>query len=235
MGHEELNTHWVGAGHLVIGDKLKLADGRTGSVVNVTTQAKTQEMFNLTVDTAHTFYVGINGWLAHNASQPLIVCPDLTHPKYGTMPKNWDNHTAQHIFEGEIEVLDNGTRNAVGWHYEASGDPSKVRIDGKPKNPDTNGVYRAKISIFDEETGQWIQKASETTFFPRNWTPEKVMSEIEYALKNAYSKSAPAPHPSLLGADSYIWEGRSREGVLIKGFYDITNDRLISAFAVRGK
>ena len=33
VGHEELNTHWVGAGHLQTGDKLKLADGRVGEVL----------------------------------------------------------------------------------------------------------------------------------------------------------------------------------------------------------
>ena len=66
VGHEELNTHWVGAGHLQTGDKLKLADGRVGEVLNVSTVQKTQEMFNLSVQTAHTFYVGTQGWLVHN-------------------------------------------------------------------------------------------------------------------------------------------------------------------------
>ncbi|MFC6593128.1 polymorphic toxin-type HINT domain-containing protein [Deinococcus lacus] len=74
VGHAELNERWVGAGHLQAGDKLKLADGREGSVVNVTTQAKTQEMFNLTVETAHTFYVGGHGWLIHNTKPPITDC-----------------------------------------------------------------------------------------------------------------------------------------------------------------
>ena len=68
VGHEELNTHWVGAGHLQTGDKLRLADGRVGEVLNVTTLQKTQEMFNLSVQTAHTFYVGTQGWLVHNST-----------------------------------------------------------------------------------------------------------------------------------------------------------------------
>jgi YD repeat-containing protein len=68
VGHEELNTHWVGAGHLQIGDKIKQADGGMGVVANVVTVRQTQTMFNLTVDEAHTFYVGEKGWLVHNAS-----------------------------------------------------------------------------------------------------------------------------------------------------------------------
>lgn len=68
VGHEDLNTHWVGAGHLQGGDKIKEADGSVGTVANVITVQQTQEMFNLTVDEAHTFYVGKDGWLVHNCS-----------------------------------------------------------------------------------------------------------------------------------------------------------------------
>jgi len=76
VGHEELNTHWVGAGHLQIGDKIKQAGGTTGVVANVTTLQQTQEMFNLTVDEAHTFYVGQDGWLVHNASKPALTATE---------------------------------------------------------------------------------------------------------------------------------------------------------------
>ncbi|GAA0519848.1 polymorphic toxin-type HINT domain-containing protein [Deinococcus depolymerans] len=57
----------MGAGHLKIGDTIKQADGTTGLVANVTTVQQTREMFNLTVSEAHTYYVGQDGWLAHNA------------------------------------------------------------------------------------------------------------------------------------------------------------------------
>ena len=53
VGHEDLNSNWVGAGDLKIGDKIKQADGTTGVVANVVTIQQTQEMFNLTVDEAH--------------------------------------------------------------------------------------------------------------------------------------------------------------------------------------
>jgi hypothetical protein len=36
---------------------------------------KPQEMYNLTVDTAHTFFVGEGQWLAHNACDPLSRLP----------------------------------------------------------------------------------------------------------------------------------------------------------------
>ena len=72
QGHDDLSERWVGAGHLKEGDRLKLADGSLGTVLNVTTVQQTREMFNLTVETAHTFYVGTNGWLVHNQSSTAL-------------------------------------------------------------------------------------------------------------------------------------------------------------------
>lgn len=75
VGHEDLNEHWVGAGHLKVGDKIRQADGTTGVVANVVTLQQTREMFNLTVSEAHTFYVGQDGWLVHNANG--VACPTV--------------------------------------------------------------------------------------------------------------------------------------------------------------
>ncbi|WP_235910277.1 polymorphic toxin-type HINT domain-containing protein [Deinococcus kurensis] len=58
----------MGAGHPKIGDTIKQADGTTGLVANGTTVQQTREMFNLTVSEAHTYYVGQEGWLVHNAN-----------------------------------------------------------------------------------------------------------------------------------------------------------------------
>ncbi len=49
------------------------ADGTTGVIANVITVQQTQEMFNLTVSEAHTFYVGQNGWLVHNVGNNGVV------------------------------------------------------------------------------------------------------------------------------------------------------------------
>ncbi|MBZ9751733.1 hypothetical protein K7W42_12770 [Deinococcus sp. HMF7604] len=77
-GHRELSDKWVGAGHLKIGDKIKQADGTLGLVANVINVQKTQEMFNLTVDEAHTYYVGQDGWLVHNEGNGLTNIPQGT-------------------------------------------------------------------------------------------------------------------------------------------------------------
>jgi hypothetical protein len=58
---------WVEAEDLKIGDEVRQADGTTGVVWLKWNVYKTQEMYNLTVDTAHTFFVGEGQWLVHNA------------------------------------------------------------------------------------------------------------------------------------------------------------------------
>jgi hypothetical protein len=66
IGHENLSRFWVGAGHLKVGDIVKSSTG-TGIVQKVVTLEKSQEMYNLTVNKAHTYFVGSGKWLVHNA------------------------------------------------------------------------------------------------------------------------------------------------------------------------
>lgn len=58
---------WVTAGDLQVGDKVRNAKEETGKVEKVTTEETSQEMYNLTVADAHTYYVGDGQWLVHNA------------------------------------------------------------------------------------------------------------------------------------------------------------------------
>lgn len=54
---------WVDAGALTVGDHVWRADGSTGVVESVEVVAVPQRMYNLTVDVAHTFFVGHGrGW-----------------------------------------------------------------------------------------------------------------------------------------------------------------------------
>ncbi len=58
---------WTPAGDLRTGDKIRRADGTTGTVWLKWNLHKPQTMYNLTVDTAHTYFVGEGQWLVHNA------------------------------------------------------------------------------------------------------------------------------------------------------------------------
>ena len=57
---------WLPAGELETGMHVRQADGTTGLVWQKWTVYRQQEMYNLTVATAHTFFVGDGQWLVHN-------------------------------------------------------------------------------------------------------------------------------------------------------------------------
>jgi len=62
---------WVDAIDLRVGDEIRTAEWTTGVVESVYEVTRPQPMYNFTVDVAHTYFVGKNQWLVHNASCEL--------------------------------------------------------------------------------------------------------------------------------------------------------------------
>lgn len=63
---------WTPAGDLEFGDQIRQADGEFESVWLKWDIQKYQEMYNLTVDEAHTYFVGEGQWLVHNDCEDLL-------------------------------------------------------------------------------------------------------------------------------------------------------------------
>ncbi len=57
---------WVEAEHLRAGDEVRRADGGSGAVEAISLEQRTERMHNLTVEGAHTYFVGGGRWLVHN-------------------------------------------------------------------------------------------------------------------------------------------------------------------------
>jgi hypothetical protein len=57
---------WEGAGELEVGDHIWSISGEWSRVEAVSVSHDPQLMYNLTVDDAHTFFVGEQAWLVHN-------------------------------------------------------------------------------------------------------------------------------------------------------------------------
>jgi hypothetical protein len=62
-----LDRGWVAAGQLRRGERVREADGETGVVAAVTAVQAPQRMYNLTVAEVHTYTVGDEQWVVHNA------------------------------------------------------------------------------------------------------------------------------------------------------------------------
>lgn len=52
---------------MAVGDEIRALDWTVGEVESIYTLNQPQLMYNLTVDTAHTFFVGEEQWLVHNS------------------------------------------------------------------------------------------------------------------------------------------------------------------------
>ncbi len=159
VGHEELNPRWVGAGHLQIGDKIKQADGVVGVVANVVTVAQMQEMFNLTVDEAHTFYVGEKGWLVHNTSCPVNDYATAETKNYSGWYKSEGEARAiarTKIGSDPIEVSPGKWRSQDGrWQYRAKpGDVADNHIHLEQLNPKTGEVRQNLHLRWQNGTGR---------------------------------------------------------------------------------
>jgi len=110
IDHEEIKTTpehpfyteekgWLTADKLQPGSHVRKADGTYGQVNSVTFEKSTRQMYNLTVGTAHTYFVGAGEWLVHNACPPLEEGTAITKydPKFAAK---------QLIKNGKISVSD---------------------------------------------------------------------------------------------------------------------------------
>ena len=115
----------------------------------------------------------------------------------------------EHIFHGEI----NGRGNAVGFHYEGSiGHINKARIGQITALPNSQGIYRAKIEVFNPRTNSWVAKNAPSTFFPKTWSKLRVITEV----KEAYCNGTVLPNGKFTGI--------SNTGVKIEGWVTSTGN-----------
>lgn len=110
----------IKAKDLQVGDKVRNAEGETGEVEEVTTEQTSQEMYNLTVDEAHTFYVGEGQWLVHNCN--WLGAGDA--PAWGKELAE----TADNIYV----KLSKDVKSTSTLGFTQIGDQSLVTITGKP-------------------------------------------------------------------------------------------------------
>jgi hypothetical protein len=114
--HPFLTEHrsWVAASELRVGDEIRSARQQPRLVESIAFESTPSLMYNLTVEDAHTYFVGDGAWLVHN------TCFDYRKTFFDKYPhlegKVWVHHAVpQRILtrypgrftEAEIHALDN--------------------------------------------------------------------------------------------------------------------------------
>jgi hypothetical protein len=137
------------------------------------------------------------------AEHDAPVLPVHAHP--------FSDRTRAHILEGEL----NKRGEAKGWHYEPTGDASKGTkvIEGTRSAPDAHGVYEANVMV------EGVKKGARSSFFPKDWTPERIEKEVIEAYGNR------APVPDFPGR----FRGTSSSGIKIEIVLE-KNKRIQTAF-----
>lgn len=107
----------------------------------------------------------------------------------------------EHIFDGEI----NRRGRPVGFHSRPGGrDPEGARLVKVLDTPNGEGVYTARVEIFDPDERQWLDKRS--SFFPDHLDRDEVLSLI----RRAYADR------TLEEGDR--WRGPSGSGYQVEGY-----------------
>ncbi|WP_171023765.1 hemagglutinin repeat-containing protein [Mannheimia varigena] len=118
-----------------------------------------------------------------------------------TVPIDFDGH----IINGEVKG-----RRITGGHSTLG----NVRVD-EILETYPNGVYQAKISVLNPNTGEYKAKTNgrgESTMFPSNWTADRIKVEVQHAYDNRYE--------FINTHGQRQWRGETRSGVKVEGFLD---------------
>lgn len=100
---------------------------------------------------------------------------------------------------------------ATGYHAEfAAGGAARIKPDGVVK-VNANGTYEAPVQVWDQSKRVWVDKRSESTFFPAHWSQARIEYEITEAFKSGVPKTA--------------FVGTSPSGIDIRFRWDSTNQR----------
>ena len=106
-------------------------------------------MFNLTVDTAHTFYVGEQGWLVHNTGP----CDELINLL--------DQKAIDHVLEGSVKIGKDGKPIYSGGHRPGTGFPGKSEFpsgwaDDKITDAISGALTDPKARWTMQDHGNWL-------------------------------------------------------------------------------
>jgi hypothetical protein len=194
---------WVVASELKAGDILLDTQDRTTTIKAIETVLITAFVYNLTVNNVHTYYVGEDGVLSHNAGKckPLRI-----------------NHNAkQHILRGEISP----GGKITGYHSRTGGfdkGPLKLETITRRGTGRNKGVYEGVVKYVDPN-GVVHRKMS--TFFPNHWSPKRIMLEIN----SAYNKNL-----SRGGKMSGTVDAKSSSGIMLR--LHLSDGNLINAYPI---
>jgi hypothetical protein len=170
-----------------------------------------------------------NGWILQKQENQLNL---VGKPKIIADLEKLPN--AKLFAPGQLEHVLFGNQNKAGkftgWHHFPSRLPGEMvqlanDLSLNQLERDAHGVYKATVEASFNGGKTWVQKtAKDQTFFPDNWSRERVVDEIVSAFKEGREKISQ-------GGTQGLWRGRSKSGVLIQGYVNDSGE-IMTAYPI---
>lgn len=132
--------------------------------------------------------------------------------------QSFTKEALNHIFRGEV----NEKGELKGFHHEGIyGDTARI-IPGTKTVPDKNGVYWGGVEKLHH--GNRLVKERGSSFFPKEWTPQRIIDEINFARLNAAPTNSNRPT---------VLEGESSTGLTIRIVVHKKTGKIKNAFPIK--
>ncbi|GIF78440.1 EndoU domain-containing protein [Asanoa siamensis] len=128
-----------------------------------------------------------------------------------------------HVYRGEVRSSRRTGLRGTGWHHRFMGQDPPDRKVIRITSRGIGGTYTADVAMRGGTTkNTWYIKPGGSSFFPDNWTPQRV----NRAIREAYANSTPVPN-----TNNRRWRGVSN-GLLIEGSYSRKSKTWDSAWPI---
>lgn len=171
--------YWMEASSLEIGDTIHRSDSQMGSVESIVTVYNPQPMYNFSVDVAHTYFVGQQGWLVHNDCSSKKLAENILRAS------------------GEVRPADVAAHHIVACNDPRAAEARRILADaGIDLNEAINGVFLPRNTRVPNPTGANVHSTLHTRRYYEEITErllsvrgrrlaiEDVLEDIRFELLN---------------------------------------------------
>ncbi|MCP3663237.1 MAG: hypothetical protein GY696_12205, partial [Gammaproteobacteria bacterium] len=160
---------WIEAEDLTIDKDLLNIEGLFEDISSLDHTTQDALVYNLTVANDHTYFVGMDEVLSHNAGKCKIPVFDIR---------------AVHHIRGEF----NSDRKFIGYHSRFGGvDTTGVRVINieRDRGGNKNKIYRGIVQV-EKKKGKWVNKKRKfSTFWPDGWDMRRIRTEVNAVYNKA--------------------------------------------------
>lgn len=179
---------WIPAGQLQPGDLLYSVSEGSTSLLAAHTYVQPQAMFNIAVDRAHTFFVGEDSWLVHNACGKNLRNNMI---RYGGDLPDWINNTswqAHHIIPKEYADHPFVLRATKGgWNMDCACNGIALPVSDEAAAALNLPTHRGPHPAYSASVKRQLDTLEDISI-RENWNDQRALLEINKLVESLRSE-----------------------------------------------